>query len=431
MLSIRERFLLLSIAAFLVLGNLPRILPVPAAFGNLNLSEIILYVLAFTVFPIRIFSILRTTIGMTIVFGTVFSTCVGLLKWGMDLTAVLYSSRLIAQIAIAHLVGSILAEKFHSHHDSIIGRYLLTYVAIAAIAIDLLIFFPNSADLWTALSSLGVEFAGDPHINRLVSLYFDPNFYATIIVLPTTLALHAALSEKKFSYIAAATLLILTLFLTVSRSGISLLFLLAVCYVILQAPKLHLIKFPELIIPIIPLLILATAVATLLSIEQVERLATRLSQGLGDDSSTARFESFSLGLKLLREEFLLGYGYNFVLPFIRENGRNGIDSSLQLFILTYGALPAAVITIIATIKFYIIDRNLKQLSNRPTAPEPASAHAQWRIVIYYFLVTLLWAANFNQVLFYPFWIIPTLAFIFLFEKISDNHAKSHKRASLF
>lgn len=431
MLGIRERFLLLSIAAFLALGNLPRVLPVPAAFGNLNLSEIALYALAFTVFPIRIFSILRTTLGMTLVFGTIFSTCVGLLKWGIDLTAVLYSSRLIAQIAIAHLVGSILAEKFQSPQNPIIANYLLTYAAIAAIAILLLTLFPNSTDLWKTLSSLGVEFAGDPHINRLVSLYFDPNFYATIIVLPTAIALHGALSEKRISYIAASTLLTLTLFLTVSRSGISLLLLLAMSYTILQAPRLHLIKFPEIIIPAVPLFILAIAVAALLSLEQVDRLATRLAQGLGDASSTARFESFSLGLKLLKEEFLLGYGYNFALPFIRENGRNGIDSSLQLFILTYGALPAAVITIIAAIKFYIIDWNLKQHSNRPTAPAPASAHAQWRIVIYYFLVTLLWAANFNQVLFYPFWIIPTLAFIFLFEKISDNHAKSHKRASLF
>ena len=431
MLSLRERLFLLIIAGFLILGNLPRFLPMPTAFGNVNLSEVLLYAISLLIFPIRSFSIFRTSLGVTLILGTVFSTCVGLLKWGIDFTALVYSSRLLIQITIAHLVAGILAEKLYSPQNLIVRNYLLTYTAMAAIAIALLILFPNSTDLWKTLSSFGVEFAGDPHINRLVSLYFDPNFYATIIVLPTIIALHGALSEKKLSYIASSALLILTLFLTVSRSGISLLFLIAIGYAILQSPRLHLIKLPQIILPAVPLLIFSLSTATLLSFEQVERLAMRLAQGLGDGSSTARFESFSLGLRLMEDEFLFGYGYNFALSFIRESGRNGIDSSLQLFFLTYGALPATIILIIFAIKFYIIDRNLRQISNTPTLPSLTSAHVLWRIVASYFVMTLLWAAHFNQVLFYPFWLIPTLAFIFLFERVSDNHVRQCQRTDLF
>ena len=43
MLSLRERLFLLIIAGFLILGNLPRFLPMPTAFGNVNFSEVLLY----------------------------------------------------------------------------------------------------------------------------------------------------------------------------------------------------------------------------------------------------------------------------------------------------------------------------------------------------------------------------------------------------
>ena len=119
MLSLRERLFLLIIAGFLILGNLPRFLPMPTAFGNVNLSEVLLYAISLLIFPIRSFSIFRTSLGVTLILGTVFSTCVGLLKWGIDFTALVYSSRLLIQITIAHLVAGILAEKLYSPQNLI------------------------------------------------------------------------------------------------------------------------------------------------------------------------------------------------------------------------------------------------------------------------------------------------------------------------
>lgn len=434
-MTIKEKIFFFVVGSFLVIGNLPRFIPLTIGFGNVNMGEVFLYAITLSLFPLRIFGIFKSPIARILITGTLVSLLVGIYKWGADPASMSYAIRFVMQISIATLAGEILAKRFAGDIQPIKEKYFFAYFMAGILAIALLIIFPDSAVLWAALASIGVEFTGDPHIGRLVSLYFDPNFYAVIIALPITLLYAEYITSKRKIILIYLLILTGTLFLTVSRSGIALLGFIAVIFAIkgfIRFSRKLIIK--KTTVRNAGVFFIAILIVLIASQDQVDRLLDRLSSGVGDESSTARLDSFVIGMGLFLREPILGYGYNFVNPFLVDTGRLGLDSSLQVFLITYGTLIACTMTLFLAWQLIIINKRMKILIEGKAPDKHKPTYEAWRIFGAYVLFCLIWASHFNQIIFYPFWIIPILSFLFYFEflgKILKQHKNRYRHAMSF
>jgi hypothetical protein len=114
---------------------------------------------------------------------------VGVVRFGFDLTAFLYAIRLILILMITSSLAIAVYDKFNYRYDLLFKRMLLFYKFDLIFGFLLYILFPKSEDLWKFLSSFGIIFKGDPHINIFIYIYFYPNFYASIGIIPILLSL--------------------------------------------------------------------------------------------------------------------------------------------------------------------------------------------------------------------------------------------------
>lgn len=414
----KEKTFFVAVALFLIVGNLPRFIPLTIGFGNVNMGEVILYILTAILFPARVFRVMKSAIGRVLITGTAMSLAIGIYKWGADLSSASYAIRFIIQISISAIIGETIAREYGKDISTPLQKYFLAYFIIALAALALLAAFPDSAVLWAALASIGVEFTGDPHIGRLISLYFDPNFYAVIVTLPISL-LYADYAEKRKTKTLIFFLILTgTILLTVSRSGIALLFMIAMFFGGKGFIRsIYTLKIKKTTARNFVLMLAALAIVIVASQDQVDRLIQRLSSGVGDDSSTARYDSFVIGMDLFFKEPLLGFGYNFLNPFLAESNRLGLDSSLQVLFVTYGALLSMGMITLICWHGYKINRRI-MISIKSSGPkENKSFNKTWSIFRCYVILCLVWASHFNQIIFYPFWIIPILSMLFYFEFI--------------
>ncbi|MCW5198081.1 hypothetical protein F1Z41_07815 [Clostridium perfringens] len=85
-----------------------------------------------------------------------------------------------------------------------------------------IIIWPNSIDYYSFLSKFNIYLLNpDPHINRIISTYLDPNYLSAILIIPINLTLILILKEKKkLKFLISFLLLVATLIGTVSRSGL-------------------------------------------------------------------------------------------------------------------------------------------------------------------------------------------------------------------
>src|SRR6267154_2914841 len=93
-------------------GNALRFIPIQFLFGSVNAGEIFLYVCAIFIFPLFFSRLLTSSLYIVAMLVVMASLFIGLLKWGFESTAVLYSIRLLMQITVAALIGNILFELF-------------------------------------------------------------------------------------------------------------------------------------------------------------------------------------------------------------------------------------------------------------------------------------------------------------------------------
>lgn len=105
------------------------------------------------------------------------SLTIGIIKTPDNIEGVFYSFRLMLMLIATFSIGYTLKdyEKI-VNFKYIVNTYINVYIILSIISILILIAFPESTELWGFLSSIGIYFNGDPHINRIVSTYFDPNF---------------------------------------------------------------------------------------------------------------------------------------------------------------------------------------------------------------------------------------------------------------
>jgi O-antigen ligase len=259
----------------------------------------------------------------------------------------LYLIRLASYTALILIV--IDSVKDGKHAKTLITLIISAACLIAVAGFIQLVIFPNMS----SLESLG----WDPHINRLVSTWLDPNFIggylSFIICLILGITLYAKKTSSKIGLFLIIAFLATALFLTYSRSA----------YVALAAGLIviGLIKSRKLLLASLLIFLAVIAISPRAS-ERVTDLTHSISSIVFDTAenpdATARLriQSWEQTWELIYERPLLGSGYN-TLRYAKYNegfvqapdihSASGSDSSLLTILATTG-----LIGIIPFIWFY-------------------------------------------------------------------------------
>jgi O-antigen ligase len=135
------------------------------------------------------------------------------------------------------------------------------------------------------------------------------------------------------------------------------------------------------------------------------KVAGRLST-ISDPSAGFRFQSLRAGLEAIAERPLLGIGYNFI-----SHMKLWIDSSLFAITICCGVVATLCLLFVGTLL-------LKQL------------YVKWRQTQYrvfvscfcaYVAIAVVFFSFFNQLVCYPFWLIPVIAIYQFFANLPVRH----------
>jgi len=179
-----------------------------------------------------------------------------------------------------------------------------------------------------------VKYGWDPHKDRLLGTFFDPNLIGAFFTLGISLILGVILHEKKKNkwLIALMLITVLALALTLSRSA----------YIALMGgfAVITLLKSRKIFI--------SGVIIILLGIAFNPTISNRISQGVSiDDSASKHIESWVDGIHIISLFPVLGVGYNMLpsvysdLALVDEwdvNNRSGIENSLFTVWVTTGIL---------------------------------------------------------------------------------------------
>lgn len=403
-------FYFFIVTCYLILGNVGKILPVTLTFGNLNLFEIILYLYTILFFIRYCKVLIYIKIFNLTILSILISLIVGIIKFGFLLDPILYNLRLIFLIITGTLFGLYLFKKYSSDVNGIFRYFLSLYSVISIISIAIYFYYPDSSQLWLDLSNYGIITNGDPHIGRLVSTYFDPNFYAAIICFPLILIFHDR-SQINFNFkFIFFPLFLISLFLTYSRSGIS-------TFLITSILSFTLLRFSNRNNFKLFYFLLLFALFVLAFFGFFDNIIDRFSTITTDYSAGARVESALIGLEIFFQQPIMGYGYHYSIAEIaRLRGGGGLDSSLQILLIDFGLIGFILIAVYFFVTLRNIKINLKSLNN-------IFIFKFYVIFLIYLFTVIFFSSIFNNILFYPFWLIPNFGLIIYFYLMA--YAKNH------
>lgn len=415
---------------FIILGNFPRLIPLTGTFGSTNAGEIFIFLAAAALIPITLKSALQSRITTYLLILNSLSLIVGIMKFGFDSTAITYNIRLSALIFSSYVAGLSLYSIYKLNHEKLFESFVKLYVIVTFFGFILLAAFPDSTKLWIKLASLGVNFIGDPHQSRLISPYLDPNYFGTIIVLPIVISLFLRRITGEKKYAIFSLIMLIALALSFSRSGISLFVIIIAIGALAWATKISSRKglfISKKTAGLVFIGLIAVFVFALFFDDQVSRLTGRFTNLSSDKSASSRLMSFETGFNLISSEPILGHGYNFSLTKL-ELKYAKTDSSMQVFIISYGILGALAT---AVCFLYWATKVLRGLKSK-AIHQARSLPGVFLATIIYISASLLWAGNFNLIIFYPFWLFPILSILVYFEHVAftkaptqENQNKSH------
>ncbi len=246
-----------------------------------------------------------------------------------------YLVRLVIYYLVSFITFNIFGDDM-TYRDRII-KIMLTSAAFVCLAGFIQLF------LIPDFRVLPVEQGWDPHINRLASTFFDPNFAGGYIVLGLVLVF-SMLSEikdakAKVQVLGLASLFITSLIATFSRSSWLMFSFVVLLFGIFKTRKL----------------LIVTLLLMFLTYYLVPRAQTRLS-GVTDpsDSAALRITSWKNAMNIAQDNAFTGVGFNAYryaqyeygfFDYKDESGGNagsGADSSLLLVLATTG-IPGLVI----------------------------------------------------------------------------------------
>jgi len=393
---------LFIIALYLILGNIPRIVQLPALKNSIAITEIILYfvMISFALLNMRILVANLTKIG-AIACIIVFSFCYGVLINGFEFNPLLYSVRLILILLSANIAGNLLFNLYKRDLIKGLNFILNIYLGLLLISIAIYLIFPNSVDLWNFLFQFGITINGDPHQKRFVSSYFDPNFYGAIVLIPMIISafLFKETYKRKFLFLLIA--FSVSLYLTYSRSGLgaALILLLVILVINFFKKKKKGFKLRNVVLfwsslPIVLLLLY-------FNIDKLRIIDRFLNLG-SDASALARLTTFHFGFNIFSDNPLMGIGYDYLgIRMSSFTGITSVDSSLLAILINFGILFTFIMFMIF---IYSIVKTRGRLKSKF---EKKSEHLRfYDLFMIYVLISIVFTSQFNNLLLYQFWLFP-------------------------
>jgi hypothetical protein len=408
------RVILLLFFLFISCGHLFRIIPVPYFSNSMNLIEILLHTLSLLALPLLPLS--TFTLGsLSILWVAILSSFIyGCSLHGWDPIAALYALRLCFLCSTSVVLCAIFSFFFESNLISY-SKFAIKAYGIALLLSTLIhIFFPKSQLLWHFLQERSIDFHGDPHIGRFVSVYFDPNFYASIAPIPFFLASFLSIKTKQRRYQILALAFALSTLLTWSRSGILTFFIQSVYLLYIYTKKKQKLTKAVMTYSSIALSIITTL--CFLYRHECLYFIERTLFFLQEDSALCRIKTFSFGKDLLQQAPLFGLGINFLYPYTEKAfNLTSVDSSLLALLIQIGLLPGALLLYSLGEGVRLCKRRIAQWHKiQPQEAQCLSA------LLFYGLSILLFTSQFNNILFYPLWFLPFFTTLLFFLKASKK-----------
>ena len=324
------------------------------------------------------------------------SAVIGLISFNYNLRAFIsglfYIIRIIILIITLHFISDAFSENAIST-DKIINYILKCYLLVCLIGFLQLFIFPVAYDWYHLFWSIGTtQYRVDPHVNRLLSTYMDPNYLAACLIIPFTISLTQWQDGRK-GRVPLIFIYALSIILTVSRSGfLGLAFACAFAFL-----KPHMTK-RNFLSDIVMLAVLLVAVAVL--VLKNAAVIMRIVNSVSDPSTGARFDSWRYSFRIFTHSPVFGIGYNMfdafsqsVLSTREVYFEDGADSSILLIMLSSGTIGTV----------YFISAVLK---NTIKAIKGKRYKSFQNITIVFF--TSLVLCNFNNLLFYVIWLFPMM-----------------------
>lgn len=386
LIQIKESYMrcvLFVFALFMIGGNFFRWIPIPGFTSNVSALEGALY---FMTFPLYI---TRYRKSWVLLVALAISTVYGAVLHGFDWTSTLCAVKLVGTITTGVVVGEILFAKYQGQSDRMKRYFVWLFTSIMVLGWVIFFVFPESSLFFELLGSHGIQFKGDPHKRRFISPFFDPNYYSAVACLPLLFAW--TLRSKHWIYLVLFCGFLASIFLSFSRSGIATLVLLGAGMAVV---RLRLVK--PAILQKKALLLVPFSIAIIVGLGIVYskpclHFLSRTIYFFEDESALARLQTFQEGWKVFLNYPLFGSGFNYLSLFLsEETGMISPDSSLVLLLGNFGLLPVLGFGIIGAVWLF--------------------RQAQFFPPLYiYLVVCILFTCQFNNLLFYPYWLIPMLA----------------------
>jgi O-antigen ligase len=391
---------------FVVLGNLFRIVKVPGFTDNLILSEVLMFsALPFNIFFIQNFVSSLIKSQWVIYKILLLSFICGTIQNGFDISAFSYVIRLIFLIATAYSIGWSAFKRFNGQLERFVNFFLFVYFSVVLLSIVILLLFPDSTKLWIVMSFFGAGFNGDPHQNRLVSVYLDPNYFGAIIGFPLSLLLPRIFVFPKISDLFILFLVLSSSILSGSRSGLVITVIIILFNVV--EFSIRLIKkrtFNKRLLPVFFVFLLFSAVLHPVYSSYFDVVVNRILSVQSDPSALNRLDSFRIGGAYIAQNPFFGVGYNFFAPLVqKERGLSALDSSMQNIVVYFG-IPISIILMFLFfwwLRKIVLYNQFACLVDRQI----------FRSFLFYLVVTIIFTSSFNNVLFYSFWLVPVMTFI--------------------
>lgn len=390
---------------YICTGNLWRLFPTPIFKESILISEVLLFIACFSHFFLKETYSFRHLKFLFVAGIILCSSAYGAVLNGFDLASTLYAVRLVCLILCGVLIGEIFFNKFGT---SIVDFYKsISFYFTVQMSIGFLIYicFRDSRAFWLFLSYLGVTYNGDPHMGRFLSVYFDPNFYAAIAVIPFIAMYRLARLSCSYKNYLRLGFLTLSIVLTWSRSGIATLFILLffLFFNFILKLKRYLFK-NKMVLGIIAGLIIA-GIALILRFEDASVFFVRLITVRTENSAFSRWYSFSLGLDVFCQYPLFGVGYNYLSQFVKGLlSGSSIDSSVLATFVNFGLIQSTLFAFLFS--FYVHKFRTSYSAIKSKSPELFTA---CNLYLVYLLSIVVFASVFNNLLYFQFWLVPMIA----------------------
>lgn len=387
--------------------------------NNILLSELLLHFATFLslfFLPQRLNVIAKfVPLFLCIFLSNVYGTIIN----GWNLHASLYAMRLFFLIYSGYLLGRILFFRFQSDLVGCLNYFVKIYCYATALGFLIFFLFPKSNAFWKYLSHYGIQYSGDPHIGRFISTYFDPNYYAAIAAIPLLFSLLLKEQTQQKRYLFCAFLFFISILFTWSRSGIATLFVLMLIMHFKKSIPHAIWKMRRegLIIGCIFFCVILFSIFNYQ--EEFRYFFDRLINIKQDYSAFYRFITFHLSWNIFKEFPLFGVGYNYLGNYTQEiTGWCSVDSSLMTTLVNFGLVNSLFFLFC----FFVWSVNQRR-KFKSIKPHFFLLFRLFNLLYFYLIAVILFTSQFNNCLYYVFWLIPVMALFTYLNLCADEIRK--------